>query len=190
MPRLFLLAFGLFVAGMDQQLLSLEIRVFRGTEDVTSQSRVLVHPAGERGHPIAQAGIGDARVMKVPAGIYDAQAVQEHGGRVVNIRWAERLVVMPYPDEAGHHLEVINFTPGYGALQIRGSTAGAPVDAVALFLSHERMQPVATLPAQHPYILFVVRAGLYDIQVKRALRATWHNNIEVPLDRTRLWIVP
>ena len=33
---------------------------------------------------------------------------------------------MPYPDEAGHHLEVINFTPGYGALQMREERAASP----------------------------------------------------------------
>ena len=33
---------------------------------------------------------------------------------------------MPYPDEDGHHLEVINFQNGYGALEVRGATGRGP----------------------------------------------------------------
>ena len=40
------------------------------------------------------------------------------------------------------------------------------------------------------YALFVVPAGTYDVQVKRAPKPAWHAGIDVPLDRTRLWIVP
>ena len=175
-----------------QPLLTLEIRVFRGTEDVTAQTRVTVHPAGERGQPLAQIAAGDPRTeMKVKPGIYDAQAVQEQNGRVVGIRWAERLVVMPYPDEGGHHLEVINLIPGYGALQIRrGAPGGAPRD-VALFPARDRAAALpAAAPARDAYVLFVVRAGRYDIQLTGSPRPVSHDDIEVPLDRTRLWIVP
>jgi hypothetical protein len=173
-----------------QQLLSLEIRVFLGSEDVTGETRVTVHRAGERGQPVAQIGRGESgRTTKLPAGLYDCQAVHERDGRVINIRWAERLVVMPYPDEEGDHLEVINFTSGYGALQVRGATAiGVPFE-LALFSAGQRKRPSpsATGPG---YTVFAVPAGQYDIQVKRGSRTTWHNGIEVPLDRTRLWIVP
>jgi hypothetical protein len=191
MPRLSLLAVALFLAEPGPQMLTLEIRAFRGTEDVTHESRVIVHRAGDRGQPVANVDAGASSTgMKVPAGIYDAQAVQERGGRVVNIRWAERLVVMPYPDEAGHHLEVINFETGYGALQVRGS-AGRKSDAdVTLFVAGDRTQPAAPPARADNYLLFVVRAGQYDVQIKRGARATWQTGIEVPLDRTRLWIVP
>ena len=189
MPRLCLLAIALSVV-QPGPLLTLEIRVFRGGDEVTAQTRLTVHRAGERGQPVSQSAVGATPKMNVPAGIYDAQAVLEHDSRVVSIRWAERLVVMPYPDEDGHHLEVINFTPGYGALQVRQAGGTTPVDAIALYPATERAQPAATAHSQTPFTLFVVRAGHYDIQVTRGSRAWWHQNIEVPLDRTRLWIVP
>jgi hypothetical protein len=190
MPRLCLLAVALFFV-QPGQLLVLEIRVFRGTEDVTGHTRVTVHRAGERGQPVAQMPAGQPRqTLKVPSGIYDAQAVQEQDARVLNIRWAERLVVMPYPDEGGHHLEVINFTPGYGALQIRPLSGAPPIDNLSLFPAKERTQPSATASLRNDYALFVVRAGHYDMQVRRGSTDSWHFNIEVPLDRTRLLIVP
>ncbi len=55
----------------------------------------------------------------MPVGFYDAQAIREKRGEVAGLRWAEQLLVQRYPDEYGRHLEVINFKPGYGALQIR-----------------------------------------------------------------------
>lgn len=191
MPRLMLAVVALCFAQSGQQMLTLEIRAFLGTEDVTHESRVIVHRAGERSQPVGQVAIGAAHPrMKVPAGIYDAQAVHEKDGRVVNIRWAERLVVMPYPDEAGHHLEVINFDPGYGALQIRGPAGTKPESDVALFTPGERGQPVAVPARDENYLLFVVRAAAYDVQARRRGKSTWHAAIEVPLDRTRLWVVP
>src|SRR5687767_9185584 len=143
MPRLCLLAIALTIA-QPAPLLTLEIRVFRGSDDVTSQSRVTVHRAGERGQPVAQAPAGTPSKMRVAAGIYDAQAVQQQETRVISIRWAERLVVMPYPDEEGHHLEVVNLTQGYGALQIRTTAAGTPIEAISLYQAGDRGQPVAT----------------------------------------------
>lgn len=189
MPRLWLLAIALSIV-QPGPFLTLEIRVFRGSDDVTTQTRVTVHRAGERGQPVAQTPAGTPPQVRVAAGIYDAQAVQEHESRVIGIRWAERLVVMPYPDEEGHHLEVVNLTPGYGALQIRATAASTAVDSISLYQAGDRGQPVATGANRKPYVLFVVRAGRYDVQIKRGSRVWWHENIEVPLDRTRLWIVP
>jgi hypothetical protein len=188
MPRLCVLALALS-AIQTGQLLTLEIRVFRAGEDVTSHSRVVVHHAGQRGQPIGQL-TGSPASMRVPPGIYDAQAVQEHDARVMNIRWAERLVVMPYPDEDGHHLEVINLMQGYGALQVRTAAGASPGDTVALYVASERQRPVAPAPAGGNYLLYVVRAGLYDLQLRRGAKSDWQSNVEVPLDRTRLWIVP
>jgi hypothetical protein len=190
MMWLSVLAAALLLSQSGQQLLTLEIRAFRGTEDVTHETRIMVHRAGDRGQPVGLVAIGAPSTMKVPPGVYDAQAIHEQDRRVVSIRWAERLVVMPYPDEAGHHLEVINFTPGYGALQMRSAAGQKPDAELALFAPRDRSRPAAVATWHTMYALFVVPAAQYDVQVNRGGRAAWHNAIEVPLDRTRLWIVP
>jgi hypothetical protein len=40
------------------------------------------------------------------------------------------------------------------------------------------------------YALFVVPAGRYDLRVGPDERPAWHAGLDVPLDRTRLWIMP
>jgi hypothetical protein len=168
---------------------SLELRVFNGVEDVTSQTRLSVHRAGDHASPIAQSGAGQSMPsIQVPAGIYDVQAIRERDGRVLNIRWAERLVVMPYPDEAGRHLEVINFQNGFGALQVRGREGAQP--EAGIYQTGEHTKPVVQPIAGQGYILFVVRAGPYDLLTRGDAGPAWHIALEVPLDRTRLWIVP
>ena len=190
MFRSSLLVIALFLAQPAQEMITLEIRAFRGADDVTHETRITVHKAGERDHAIAQVAIGGSPLMKVPAGIYDAQAIHEKDRKVVSIRWAERLVVMPYPDEAGHHLEVINFTNGYGALQMRSAAGQKPDGELALFAAADHGRPVALARTHALYALFVVPASTYDAQVKRGPKPAWHTGIDVPLDRTRLWIVP
>jgi len=168
--------------------LTLELRVFNGSEEVTAHTRITVHRAGERGEPLVDTTFADGRVqLQVPAGIYDVQAIHERDGRVVNIRWANRLVVMPYPDEKGHHLEVVNFKSGFGALQVRAKT-GRP--DVALYQPGKREKPAAPGLSGPAYVLFVVPAGLYDLQARAEGKASWQTGIEVPLDRTRLWVIP
>jgi hypothetical protein len=166
-------------------VLALEIRAFNGADDVTAHTRLTVHRAGERKEALPHTRSGDGRVaLQVPAGIYDVQAIHERDGRVVNIRWANRLVVMPYPDEAGHHLEVINFRNGFGALQVR-APKGVAFDA-SLYPVGKHDKPSATPIAAVGYTLFIVPAGSYDLQVRIRGKTTWHSNLEVPLDRTRL----
>ena len=191
-----MLAMFLLVAALAQASappLTLEIRVFLGGQEVTAETRLTLHRAGERSASAAQAhGREGTHVFSVPAGIYDAQIVRERDGRVLNIRWAERLIVMPYPDEGGRHLEVVNFTNGYGAMQVRSARPGKPAE-VALFAVGERTRPAAAPVAERAgddYALFVVPAGRYDLQVKIGERPTWHTDVEVPLDRTRLWVIP
>ena len=168
--------------------LTLEIRAFNAAEDVTSHTRLTVHRAGERAEAIPHARSGDGRVtLQVPAGIYDVQAILERDGRVVNIRWANRLVVMPYPDEEGRHLEVINFRNGFGALQVRVDDGPAP--DVTIFEGSKRDKPAGTPLAGTRYTLFVVPAGIYDVQVRKGPKVTWMTGVEVPLDRTRLSII-
>jgi hypothetical protein len=191
MLRVTLLAPILLTLGPTGQApLTLDVRVFRGVEDVTASSRVTVYRAGERERPIVQLVPGQPHTVRLPPGIYDAQAIEERDGRVVNIRWAERLVVMPYPDEKGHHLEVINFETGYGALQVHTSDVAARIDDIAVFPVNQRAQPAARTTGPRAVFLFVVRAGQYDLQIRRGAHAAWYPDIDVPPDRTRFWVVP
>src|SRR5918995_6200173 len=149
--------------------LTLDVRVFLGAEEVTGETRVIIHRAGDRSAALAPTQTQNGRhVFTVPAGIYDAQVVRERDGKVLNIRWAERLVVMPYPDEGGRHLEVVNFTNGYGALQVRSPRPEGLPD-LAIFAAGERTRAAAAAVSSQrgdDYVLFVVPAGRYDIQVK------------------------
>jgi hypothetical protein len=173
--------------------LSLEIRVFLGAEEVTAETRATVHRAGERGDAVAQSQPSSGtHVFAIAEGIYDAQVVRERDGRVLNIRWAERLVVMPYPDEGGKHLEIINFSSGYGALQVRTTRPGG-LPPLALFAAGARSRPVAapvSSRAGTDYALFIVPSGRYDLRIEDGPRHTWHTDLDVPLDRTRLRVVP
>jgi hypothetical protein len=169
--------------------LTLELRVFNGTEEVTAHTRLTVHRAGERGDPLRQSTSADGRVLvQVPQGIYDVQAIHERDGRVLNIRWANRLVVMPYPDEGGQHLEVINFKNGFGALQIRGKPGTLP--NVVLYEVGKRDKPAASPLTTSSYTLFVVPAAAYDLLVRVDAKPSWYPGLDVPLDRTRLWVIP
>jgi hypothetical protein len=189
MPGILVLRIALLAGHPVQELLKLEVRTYRGTEDVSAATRIIVHRAGQREKPVGQISQGSKRTISVAPGLYDAQAIHEKDGRVLNIRWAERLIVMPYPDEGGHHLEVINFMNGFGALQIRWAGPGSHGD-VALFTAAEHSQPAAVPASPGPYALFVVPAGQYDVLVRRDNAETWYRGVDVPLDRTRLWIVP
>jgi hypothetical protein len=168
--------------------LTLRIRVFNGPDEVTSETRVNVFKAGEHQSPIAEARARTSIETSVSAGMYDVQVIQERDGRVMNIRWAERLIVMPYPDEGGRHLEVINFQNDYGALEIRGRDAALP--DVAIFAAGSREQEAGKRMDGTDYALFVVPAGRYDLRLRRQGQTTWHSDVEVPTDRTRLWVEP
>ena len=168
--------------------LALRIRVFNGLDEVTADTRVTVFKAGDRQAPVSESRPGLPVDAPVAPGSYDAQAIQERDGRVVGIKWAERLLVMPYPDEAGRHLEVINMKNGFGALEVRSREPGAP--EVAIFSAGSRQQEAARPLGGPDYALFVVPAGRYDLRVSRHGQTTWHPDIEVPVDRTRFWLVP
>jgi hypothetical protein len=166
--------------------LALELRVFNGPDDVTRESRVAVYRAGERADPLARSDVASGSLtFQVPAGFYDVQAFLERDGRVMAIRWAERLVVMAYPDEGGRHLEVINLKTGFGALQVRAKP-GEAVPDVAIYVSGVRDRHAAARLAGEGYALFVVPSGSYDLLLRGA-RPAWHTQIDVPADRTRLW---
>jgi len=185
-----LLALVLLAFAPLQQSITLEVRTFDGMADVSDATRVIVHRAAQRDQPVGQINPGARPMITVPPGIYDAQALREQSGRLANIRWAERLMVMPYPDENGHHLEVINLQNGYGALEIRGTTGRGPEVDVALYGISDHTKPAASPLTTSTYALFVVRAGEYDLYVSRGAGGTWHPRIDVPPGRSRLWIVP
>jgi hypothetical protein len=185
-----LLALAIGTAAPALRAIELEVRVFDGEKEVTSETRVTVHRAGERSTAFATMQLREGRMaMDLPQGIYDVQVVQEADGRVVKIRWAERLVVMPYPDEEGHHLEVVNLQSGFGALQVRRKGIGTP-PLVAFFVAGERLDEAAPRLTGPDYALFVVPAGRYDLRLRAIDRQTWYMGIDVPADRTRLWLIP
>ncbi len=98
--------------------------MFDGAVEVSAETRLRVRPTGstETGRVVE----GGPLAADLPAGIYDVQAVRQQAGQVVSVRWAEKLVVMAYPDEGGRHLEVINFANEHGALQLRWPEGQAP----------------------------------------------------------------
>lgn len=183
-----MLALGLAILFQSPASITLRIRVFNGAEEVTAETRVNIFKAGDRQSSIAEMRGRAAIETAVAQGLYDAQAIQERDGRVLNIRWAERLVVMPYPDEEGQHLEVINFQSGFGAIEVRSRPPGTA--DVAIFTAGSRQQEAGRRTDGVIYTLFVVPAGRYDLRVRRGGQTDWHPDIEVPADRTRLWIAP
>lgn len=166
----------------------LQIRVFDGSEEVTADSRVTLYKAGAHETAVASSSTRTGFDAPVPPGLYDAQVIRTKDSRVVNIRWAERLVVMPYPDEAGTHLEVVNFQADFGALEVKGQRPGAP--KVGLYASGARDREVASPLAGDGYVLFVAPANRYDLRVEADGQVSWHAGIDVPRDRTRFWVAP
>jgi hypothetical protein len=168
-----------------------EFRVFAGHEEITASTRLRVMPTGKResATTIAQ---GPRLTTTLAPGIYDVQAFRLKQDAVVGIRWAERLVIMQYPDEGGRHLEVINFEPSYGALQVRAPRGDLGAYDIAAFPAGNRTVPAAAPVRDNGYALFVVPAGQYDIRVRHVGGAEdpeethWILDVEVPADRTRM----
>jgi hypothetical protein len=169
-----------------------EFRVFDGAREVTTQTRLRVRPSGSSEDGRVVDG-GELR-LELPPGIYDVQAVRQESGQVVGIRWAERLVVMPYPDEGGRHLEVINFTNSYGALQLRWPDGQAPDPAgvaVTVSKSGEARPVPARVITGLGYLLLVLPADTYDVRITRTGQdPIVLSGIEVPADRTRMKVIP
>lgn len=184
-----LLAVG--VAAQKTDGVTAEFRVFAGTEEITRHTRLRIMPSGARDQAVTVAE-GKDLVTTVEPGIYDVQALRLRPEGIVAIRWAERLVMMKYPDEAGHHLEVINFESGFGALQLRTARKSIAEYEVAVFPAGNRTASVGDPIPGDNYRLFVVKAGRYDLRVRPAGSRSdtqdtrWFLDVEVPADRTRL----
>ena len=168
-----------------------EFRIFNGTTDVSAETRLRIRPSGstETGHVLDTGALA----ADLPAGIYDVQAVRQRAGEVVSVRWAEKLVVMAYPDEGGRHLEVINFASEHGALQLRWLEGQAPTPAeVAVTVTRSGdSRPTPTRPIHGTgYALLVLPAGIYDVTVARqGKQPVLLANVEIPADRTRMKVV-
>jgi len=168
-----------------------EFRVFAGHEEITANTRLRVMPTGKRESATTVAQ-GPRPSTTLAPGIYDVQVFRLKQDAVVGIRWAERLVIMQYPDEGGRHLEVINFEPGYGALQVRTTRGDLATYEVTAFAAGNRTVSATSPIRGDDYVLFVLRAGQYDIRVRHASGAEdpeathWILDVEVPADRTRM----
>jgi hypothetical protein len=77
-------------------------------------------------------------------------------------------------------------------LQVKTTQPGQ-LPELAIFSAGERTR-AAGAPVlnrnNEDYVLFVLPAARYDVQIKGGTRPTWHTDLEVPLDRTRLWLIP
>jgi hypothetical protein len=176
-----------------QEELRLDIRVFNGVEEVTQEAVVTVYPQGRR--DAALTPTYDPRrgqTLQVAPGLYDVRAVRQRDGAMLNIKWAEGLLVVRYPDEGGEHLQVINFRPGFGALLVRraGTDSTAAPPPVGLYTASTHASQIGKALPGAGYALFVVPAGRYDLHVRDAGTGNWVPDVEVPLDRTRLKQVP
>lgn len=169
-----------------------EFRVFDGLAEVTASTRIRILPAGQRDADSLEARGPDVPLL--PA-IYDVEAHHADSSGVVRVKRAERLAIVHYPDEGARHLEVINFQPGFGALQLRAANGRLDIDKVALFRAGDRSTPAAKPIAGPDYVLFVVPADRYDVRVQHAEHAGtpdthWLVAVDVPADGMRLKLVP
>jgi len=182
---LFLLAWLIQAVSAPQppQPIRCEFRAFDGADDVTRETRVRVYPNGRKDGGVQTDSSG--RIALTP-GLYDVQMLRERDGQVKAIRWVEHLLVARYPDEGGRHLEVTNFRPQYGALELRAPGAEY---AAAAYAAGDRSRPVAGSTPGDGYLLLVVPAGRYDVRITpRSAGGTerWMTDVDIPADRTRL----
>jgi hypothetical protein len=186
-------SFGTRQPQTSQPPVTTEFRVFAGREEITPTSRLRITPSGVRERMLE---VGPARRLTVSLspGIYDVQVFRTRQDAIVAIKWAERLVVMNYPDEGGIHLEVINFEPGFGALQVRSQKNPIANYVVDVFPTGDRTAAMKPLTGEDSR-LFILEARRYDIRVRPAGARNdpndtrWMLDIEVPSDRTRLKLI-
>jgi hypothetical protein len=149
--------------------LSLHVRVFRGQAEVTRDTTVTVFPAGQRtnGRQLAQTPESSERQLPLAAGQYDLQLVQHEDGKVSGIAWTTLRLLVDYPGEAGHHLEVLNFEKDWGALEVRpgGPHQTGPV-AWRARLQRKDGSDVSQGVAGNGYQIVVAPAGTYDLVIE------------------------
>ena len=165
-------------------------RVFNGTDEVSAETRVRVRASGSEDQEGGLVLQGPALTTELAPGVYDAQAIHHRKGRVLNVRWAERLVIVKYPDEGDEHLEVINFVPGFGALQLRlpPGTAADP-SKLAVKAIGEGDGSRARVFAGTDYLLVVAPAGTYALTLALPTGSATLPTVEIPGDRTRMRVL-
>lgn len=168
-----------------------EFRAFNGRDEVTSATRFRIFPAGSRDE--AAAIESQRPLTPLAPGMYDVQVSRAERG-VIAIKRVERLAIIHYPDEGGRHLEVINFRPGFGALQLRAARGRLEARRLALFTSGTRTIVDARPTAGDGYVLFVLPAGQYDVRLEHTQQSGggdihWLVGITVAADRTRLKLI-
>jgi hypothetical protein len=166
--------------------LHLDVRVFRGSTEVTRETKVTVYAAGDRTNgrelPLLPSG---ERQLPLGAGQYDLQLVQHQDGKVGGIAWTTLRLLVGYPGEKGRHLEVLNFDKSWGALQLLeyGDTpAGAPVWTARLL--RKDGTEVARSVAGDGYQVLVAPAGVYDVAIAGARRPIQLRDVEVKANLT------
>lgn len=177
-----LLWLALTTAGMQPASpLALDVRVFRGADEVTRETTVTVFPTGTRvnGRPAPIVPTGE-RQLPLTAGQYDLQLVQQIDGRVSGIAWTTLRLLVDYPGERGRHLEVVNFTKGWGALQIRpeGPTQAGNLAWAARLLRKDGSEAARGVPGQG-YQILVAPAGIYDVAISRPDQPVRLHDVEV-----------
>ena len=183
-----LLLAALSAGAQDSGPLTLDVRVFRGQNEVTRETTVTAFPAGARtgGREVPLLPSGE-RQLRLNAGQYDLQLVQQQDGKVGGIAWTTLRLLVGYPGEHGRHLEVLNFDKSFGALQLReygSATPGAPVWQVRLL--RKDGTEVARGFSGDGYRLLVAPAGTYDIAVDRPGRPLRLPDVEVKANLTYL----
>lgn len=89
---------------------------------------------------------------------------------------------------------MINFQPGFGALQVRAAQGRLDTSEVSLFRAGDRSIATGTPIPGTDYVLFVVPAGRYDARVQHAEHGGgpdthWLIGVDVPPEGTRLKII-
>ena len=167
--------------------LSLHVRVFRGQAEVTQDTTVTVFPAGQRinGRQLAKTAESSERQLPLAAGQYDLQLVQHEDGKVNGIAWTTLRLLVEYPGEAGHHLEVLNFEKDWGALEVRpgGPHQSGPVSWRARLVRKDGTDVSRGVDGEG-YQLVVAPAGTYDLVIEGGATPVRVQDVEVKANLT------
>ena len=166
------------------------VRVFDELNEITAHCQIAVYPADTRDAPLVpDLRPGTGHHIEVEPGLYDLQITWRRPDDTVAIEWAEHLSVLWYPDEGGHHIEVINLQPVFGALLVRPPAAWLDTDRdwrVSAFL-HGGVGRAGFEPVDGTdHLLFILPAGRYDLVAGLGSTELRVTDVEVPAQRTRL----